>query len=115
MNKKNLILIIIMGFVLMACSTTPATKNVTLIAEDIVWSTDLIEAQLGQEIQLTIRNDGVLDHNFEFAELAINVLLTPGESQTLSFVLSEAGTFDYICSIPGHEEAGMAGVITISE
>ena len=115
MNKKSLSLIIVMGLVLIACSTTPPTKNVTLIAEDIVWSTTLIEAQVGQEIQLTIRNDGVLDHNFEVVELAINVLLTPGESQTFSFVISEAGSIDFICSIPGHEEAGMAGIIRISE
>ena len=115
MKKINLTLIILMGFVLMACSTTPKTKNVTLVAEDIVWNTSLIEAQVGQEIQITLRNEGVLDHNFEVADLDINVLLSPGESQTLSFVISEAGTFDYICSVPGHEEAGMAGEFIVSE
>ena len=115
MNKKSLGLIILLGFLLIACNTTPPTKNVTLIAEDIVWSTALIEAQVGQEIQITLRNEGVLDHNFEVDDLDINVLLSPGESQTLSFVVNEAGTIDFICSIPGHEEAGMAGEIVISE
>ena len=42
--------------------------------------------------------------------VAATKLLGPGESDTITFTL-EAGTYDYICSFPGHY-ALMKGVIT---
>lgn len=117
MNKRKLtwILLLVFGLIMMACQSTPKTKLVTLIAEDIHWEPALIEAEIGQEIQLTIRNDGALDHSFVSDDFEINLLLSPGEVETLSFVVSEAGTFSFICSIPGHEEAGMSGQIIVAE
>jgi len=97
------------------CSSEPATKEITLVAEDIVWDQNAIDLQVGQTVILTLRNDGALDHTFVAKELDLNVLLGPGEIQELSFVVSEAGTLSYICDIPGHEEAGMAGEFIVSE
>ena len=61
------------------------------------------------------RNDGALDHSFVSNELEINVHLSPGEIETFSFILNEVGNYDFICAIPGHEDAGMVGEIVISE
>ncbi len=116
MKKLRLLgIALLFTFVLIACRSAPEAKVVTLIAEDIVWYPPLIEVQVGQEIQLTIRNNGALDHNFVSDDLGINEMLSPGESQTLSFVLTEVGSLIFICSIPGHEEAGMAGEIVVTK
>jgi len=37
----------------------------------------------------------------------------PGESDTISFTAPSAGTYDYICTFPGHVMAGMRGVMTV--
>jgi uncharacterized cupredoxin-like copper-binding protein len=116
MNKGKLINILIFFTLgLASCSIEVEAKAVSLIAEDIVWNQSLIEAQVGQEVQVTIRNDGALDHSFVIDELDINVHLSPGEIDNFSFVLNEAGNYDFICGIPGHEEVGMVGEIVISE
>ena len=39
--------------------------------------------------------------------------LGPGESDTISFTAPAAGSYDYICTFPGHVMAGMRGVLTV--
>jgi nitrite reductase (NO-forming) len=103
-----------MALTLAACSTKPETKQITLLAEDIEWSSDLIEAEAGQMIELTITNTGALDHDFVIEELDLDILLVSGQSETVTFVVNEAGTYEYICNIPGHQDAGMVGELVIS-
>lgn len=112
---KHLVLVSLLALLLAACSTTPETKQITLVAEDIEWSIDTITAEPGQMVELTIRNEGALDHNFAIADLGIDVLLSPGDVEVVTFVVDEAGRIDFICNVPGHEEAGMVGEIVIGE
>ncbi len=114
-KKPRILYLLLLLLVMVSCSGEPESKEIILIAEDISWNQPLIEAQVGQEVQLTVRNDGVLDHNFVFDKLNIELHLSPGESENISFVLTEEGNYDFICSIPGHEDAGMSGEIVISE
>ncbi len=101
---------------LAACSSTPQTLEITLVAEDIMWGTDTIHAKVGQPIEITLRNDGALDHNFVIESLGVDVLLTPGDIEVVPvFTPDAAGTIVYICNIPGHEEAGMVGEIIVTE
>jgi plastocyanin len=127
MNKENVVkkvwnknvvllsLIPVMVLFLAGCASKPKTKTLTIVAEDILWNPSQFEAEVGQEVQITLRNDGALDHNFVSEEMEINILLSPGEVQIVSFVVSEAGTLSYICNIPGHEEAGMVGEIVVGD
>jgi uncharacterized cupredoxin-like copper-binding protein len=100
---------------LAACSSTPKPLKMTLVAEDIMWSTHEIHAKVNQPVELTIRNDGALDHDIVIADLDVDILLSPGDSEVVNFTIDHATTIQYICSIPGHEEAGMTGEIVISE
>lgn len=98
-----------------AAPPTPAVQEISLVALDIYWDQDVIEAHANQPLRLTLRNDGALDHNFEILELDISVLLSPGETEVVEFVVDHNGIFSYLCSIPGHDEAGMLGELVISD
>jgi uncharacterized cupredoxin-like copper-binding protein len=101
--------------VLAACSTTPDTLRITLVAEDIMWNTHEIHVKVNQPVELTIRNDGALDHDIQIEDLGVDLLLSPGDVEIVNFTVDHATTIHYICSIPGHEEAGMVGDIIVSE
>ena len=115
--KRTILSTLLLGLVatLAACSSTPKTLQFTLVAEDIMWSTTEIHAKINQPIELTLRNDGALDHDFVIEELDIDVLLSPGAIEVVKFTVDYPATIKYICSIPGHEEAGMVGEIVITE
>jgi uncharacterized cupredoxin-like copper-binding protein len=108
-------MLMLAALLLSACSTTPSTKEVTLIGTDIAWNLDTIEAQAGQTLEITVRNEGVLDHDFVIEAFDVDILLSPGAEQTVTIVPDQAMVIDYICSIPGHEEAGMVGQIIVTE
>jgi azurin len=51
----------------------------------------------------------------KFRVLAKTKLLGPGESDTVMFTAPHVpGTYDYICSFPGHYASGMKGVMTVT-
>jgi nitrite reductase (NO-forming) len=54
-------------------------------------------------------NDGALEHNITF-ENGDPVTAAPGASVEFEFVVPENGVA-YICSIPGHADAGMKGMV----
>jgi uncharacterized cupredoxin-like copper-binding protein len=38
----------------------------------------------------------------------------PGQTVTGTFTIDRPGTYEVYCSIPGHREAGMAGILTVA-
>ena len=61
-----------------------------------------------------IRNVGTVEHNFVVEGTAVKVeSIQPGETQTATVDLA-AGTYRMVCTIPGHEEAGMVGTLKVS-
>lgn len=98
---------------LAACSSTPQTQRITLVAEDIMWNMHEIHVKAGAPVELTIRNDGALDHDIKIEGLDVDLLLSPGDVEVVNFTVDEPKTIHFICSIPGHEEAGMVGDIIV--
>jgi plastocyanin len=114
MNKKislYMFVLVALSLLLTACSTP--TLKITLVAEDIHWNMTTINSKVGQAIEITLRNEGALDHNLVIEAFGIDELAAPGEDAVVTFTPTEAGTYAYICSIPGHEEAGMVGEIIV--
>lgn len=117
---RLLTFIALLGILLGACGpsaepTELPPLEITLTALDIKWDTENIEAKVGQTITLTLVNEGLLDHNFEITELGIDVNIVAGATEVTTFVITQSGTFDFICNVSGHLEAGMVGTITVSD
>jgi uncharacterized cupredoxin-like copper-binding protein len=48
---------------------------------------------------------------------ALNVKLEhvqPGQTATVSFTSTAAGTSEYYCDVPGHKDAAMKGTLTVN-
>ena len=66
------------------------------------------------KVNFVITNSGTLEHNFEIKGVAQTNNLKPGESQTLSVSL-DAGHYDTLCTVAGHEGSGMKGMVMAVE
>jgi len=63
---------------------------------------------------LNITNQGTTTHNFEVKGTAVKTKdLKAGESTTLDLGGLAAGTYDVLCAIPGHADAGRKGVLVV--
>ncbi|HRN50258.1 MAG TPA: cupredoxin domain-containing protein [Anaerolineales bacterium] len=110
---KLLMLAGLLAAALAAC--LPQPQRFTLTAHDMLWSLHEIDIRAGQPVELTLRNEGALDHVFQIDDLDVQVLLSPGDVEIITFTIKQPGVITFICSIPGHEEAGMLGQIVVSE
>ncbi|MBI4261045.1 MAG: cupredoxin domain-containing protein [Actinobacteria bacterium] len=64
------------------------------------------------DVSIRFTNLDAFGHDFTIEELGLKVLLGPNETRTVTFTGSP-GTYTFICSVPGHEEAGMVGTLTV--
>lgn len=81
-------------------------------AQDVSWSVKEATAKPGDTI--TIKNTGILQHDFVIDELGIKLELAGGESGTVTIPAdAKPGTYTYYCSVPGHKESGMTGTLTV--
>jgi plastocyanin len=105
--------------------TAPAsqvTSDVKIVATDLKFTPATIQAKVGQPIKVTFENKGVIEHDLTFPTLkadkpagALKVVARPGQTATLELTPTAKGTYEYVCTIPGHKEAGMKGVITVGD
>jgi nitrite reductase (NO-forming) len=76
----------------------------------------VLSAAEGQVVQLTLINGEGAEHDIVFPEQnAKSPRITGrGSSTTLAFRAERAGDFTYLCSVPGHELAGMKGQFLVT-
>jgi len=80
---------------------------------DINFNPKELTIPAGTDVQVTLKNDGALPHNFNIDELNIHSGdVQPGQTMAVT-VNAQPGSYTYYCNIPGHREAGMEGTLTV--
>jgi uncharacterized cupredoxin-like copper-binding protein len=118
-----------------------ASRTIRIIAEDIRFEPAAITVRVGETIAFEIVNQGQLEHEFVLADATAQaehekemqemarampgmsmdhrdpnaVSVKAGETKTLPWVFTKAGTLQYGCHVPGHFQAGMVGQVTVTE
>jgi uncharacterized cupredoxin-like copper-binding protein len=112
-----------------------ADRTVNIMATDqLVFDPDAINVRVGETVTFEIENTGSLDHDFvigsseyqqqheeemQSGEMHMdepNAIDVPaGETVSITWHFTEAGTTEYGCHEPGHFPAGMVGMIAVSE
>jgi nitrite reductase (NO-forming) len=77
----------------------------------------LLTAAEGQVVQLTLINGEGAEHDIVFPDQdAKSPRVTgKGASTTIAFRATKAGDFIYLCSVPGHQLAGMQGQFIVTQ
>ena len=74
-----------------------------------------VSVRAGEPVELTLQNETPIDHDFVLTEGVaepVKIIAPGGRVGSGTFTLRQPGTYRFICSMPGHEAAGMAGTIT---
>ncbi len=87
---------------------------------DLYFKPNTLTAKPGQTLQITLDNRGSLEHNFVLYDADGQTVLfekdaiQPGQKVNISLKAPEkAGTYQYVCTVPGHKEGGMVGTLTV--
>jgi uncharacterized cupredoxin-like copper-binding protein len=92
-----------------------APINITVTARDFSFAFSKSKVPHGSTVIFTVVNKGQLDHNLVFTTLKKqSPLLGPGKKGTVRITFAKKGHYGYLCSVPNHAQAGMAGAFTVT-
>jgi uncharacterized cupredoxin-like copper-binding protein len=102
----------VLGLVLAvsACGSAPAPE-IPIVMTDHAFEPARISVERAKKTVLLLQNKGTVEHNIVLKQQDVtSPTVAPG--QTVKFeVQLPPGTFPLICSVEGHEEAGMVAQI----
>jgi uncharacterized cupredoxin-like copper-binding protein len=112
-------LLLALALILSSCAgsdqgASQSSAEITIIGEDIHFSTTELTVTVGQPVTLTLINEGALVHSLLIDELGVVIAdVQPGEQGTATFTTETSGSFSFYCDVPGHVEADMTGTLIV--
>jgi manganese oxidase len=95
-------------------STTAApSEQIHLTVKEWSFQPNQLQLPVGRPVTLVLDNTGQLDHDVSIPSLGIQLKAAAGKSASQTVTATDEGTFDYLCSLPGHKEAGMKGQVVV--
>ena len=89
-------------------------QRVEVLARDVAFAPADIRIEAGRWTVVELVNADPVFHDWEVEGLAnVDAGARPGQTTTLRFVIDRAGTYTFLCTVPGHEEAGMVGTLVV--
>jgi uncharacterized cupredoxin-like copper-binding protein len=103
-------------------SAALAPVEIKMAATDLKFGAPKIEAKVGQPIKIVLENKGAIEHDIAFPTIkadkpaaSLKAVAKAGQTATLEFTPTAKGSYEYICTVPGHKEAGMKGTINVAD
>ncbi len=90
-----------------------SAANVSVTASEFKFDPATITVKAGQTVNVSLKNTGSVKHTFVVKEANFTLAADPGQTATGSFTAPAAGTYTFYCDVPGHEDAGMKGTLTV--
>lgn len=85
-------------------------KTFEVTGESFAFSLKEMKVKQGDTVKVTFSNtEGTHDWVLDEFEGAKTKVIGAGESETIEFVASKKGTFEYYCSVGAHRAMGMKG------
>jgi FtsP/CotA-like multicopper oxidase with cupredoxin domain len=96
-----------------AASSQP--EEVHLKIKEWSFTPNTLQLPTGQPVTLVLDNSGQLDHDVTIPSLGVSLKAAAGKSASQTITASTASTYDFLCSLPGHKEAGMQGKVVVAD
>jgi uncharacterized cupredoxin-like copper-binding protein len=139
MQRYRLGLSLAIALLLGACgAASSTTQKLTMTAKEFAYVPATLEFTSGQPVEITLQNTGTVEHDFSITEIdlvaspistgetqdghmmggigeqpKLHVAAAAGSQGTLTFTPTKPGQYQFYCTVAGHKEAGMTGVLTV--
>jgi uncharacterized cupredoxin-like copper-binding protein len=92
--------------------TTPA--EVRIVSTEFKYAPAKVRVTAGRAVMLVLDNSGAeTEHGLFVPALGFRLQAKGGEIARKSFVFKKPGEYEFICDLPGHRDAGMAGTLIV--
>ena len=110
------VVVVVSGVITLAARDTVEEAEragaIEVLMKRTKFKTERLEGKAGETLRLVLKNDDLYIHTFTIEELDIDVTVGPRGEKSLELTPADAGTFEYVCTLPGHES--MKGTLKVS-
>ena len=97
-----------------APSPKPGAPTVRVTGVEFSFQPSTIRIPAGKSVDVVFTNGGAQAHTFTLAAKGFELKADPGQSKSGALKALKPGTYQFICSIPGHAQLGMKGTLVVS-
>lgn len=94
---------------------SPGADEIRVVGFEFGFEPSEIKVRAGETVNLTLVNRGMMFHTLTIGRLSFEVRANPGESITGALTAREPGRYEIVCTVPGHADAGMRGILAVEE
>ncbi|MBI5303874.1 MAG: cupredoxin domain-containing protein [Chloroflexi bacterium] len=131
------ILFVVLALALTACGGAPSrVQEVQVETTEFKFLPATIQVEAGRPVKLTLLNKGAVEHDLSVVEILLSDVKTTtdshghdmsnmpvqpklhiaavaGKSSVIEFTPTRPGTYDVLCTVAGHKEAGMLAKLVV--
>lgn len=97
-----------------APSSSVPVQKITIEGNEFAFTPSTVTLKKGQPAEITFKNTGKFPHNLAIAGLGVKSnTIMPGQQDIITFTPDKTGSFDFLCTVPGHADKGMKGTLTV--
>jgi nitrite reductase (NO-forming) len=98
-----------------ANATRAKAQEINLTSTEFKFAPRHMTVVAGQPVTLVLDNSGAtVEHDITADELGVYLRAKAGEVVKGSYTFDKPGTYAFKCSLPGHKETGMDGILTVA-
>ncbi len=95
-------------------SARPGGRLLPVELADFTFRPGVVRVRAGEPVNLRLLNTGRVPHDLYVPDLDFRAAVAPGQEVVAGLVANRPGTYEFYCTVPGHREAGMRGVLVVS-
>ncbi|MEO8208445.1 MAG: cupredoxin domain-containing protein [Chloroflexota bacterium] len=89
-----------------------ATEYV-IVASEFAFAPNEIQIRAGETVNIVLDNRGAVYHDLTISDPSFVLTADPAGRSAGALTVAEPGRYRFICSVPGHEGAGMSGTLVV--
>lgn len=96
-------------------TATPSSTGGTPVPVELssfAYSPKQVTVKAGQPVTFRLRSKDI-EHTFTVKDLGIDWTVPTGGANTQNFTFQKTGEFRIVCTVAGHEAAGMVGTLIV--
>jgi nitrite reductase (NO-forming) len=94
-------------------AAAPIALHVT--ATEFKFQANTPNVAASQPVIITFENRGTIEHNLDLQATGTHLVAASGQTVSASVTFASSADLTYICTVPGHEQAGMASTLQVGE
>jgi uncharacterized cupredoxin-like copper-binding protein len=92
----------------------PAGEKIPVVGKEFSYDPPTVTLKAGQPFTIVLKNTGSIEHDITVDDAKFKLTVPGNDTREKAIKVEKPGTYQFYCSLPGHNSAGMKGELTVT-